>query len=174
MQNKMNNRIRPIDGIIRPKKKDLEIQVPKQKFSQGLFYFGIKMAGVFSAILVISITLSSVGSTVSYFSDIEMSTGNRLQAGVWDNVVEVEELASVPLPLLLDITDENKVVETESSAEIIETPAEETTVSEPKVEDTTPDVSLPLAPEQEAVSPPAEEVAPPAETPTETQAETTE
>ena len=150
----MNNRIRPIDGIIRPKKKDFEIQVPKQKFSQGLFYFGIKMAGVCSAILVISITLSSVGSTVSYFSDIEMSTGNRLQAGVWDNVVEIEELASVPLPLLLDVTDENKVVETELPVEIVETPAEETP----------PDVSLPPAPEPEVVLPRVEEVAPPTET----------
>lgn len=45
-------------------------------------YSGFKIAGVVVLMFVLSSTLASIGSTVSYYNNIETSVGNKLQAGV--------------------------------------------------------------------------------------------
>ena len=46
----------------------------------GMLYSGLKMTGVVSLALVLLLSLSNIGSTMSYFSDVEKSIGNYLQA----------------------------------------------------------------------------------------------
>ncbi len=58
-------------------------------------YSSLKMAGVLLALLMLFTGISSVGSTVSYFNDIETSIGNLLRAGSLDfSVVLSDPLSS--------------------------------------------------------------------------------
>lgn len=94
--NKINNQ------IIRKKKiisnifkcfdlsKYILIAVKEFFYSKSNLYFSLKITGIFSLIFIFFIGTSSVGNTVSYFNDTEISTENKLQAGVLDfNILEV-------------------------------------------------------------------------------------
>ncbi len=71
-----------IDGIVR-RETFIEISSPVQLPKKNqLKYSGLKMVGVSLFAVILLTGLSSVGSTISYFNDTEISTNNRLQAGI--------------------------------------------------------------------------------------------
>jgi hypothetical protein len=82
--NKRKSGAKSIDGIIRRPpllKKRIETK-PESPLSRGSIYSGLKVMGVFALSLLLFVSFSSVGGTVSYFSDIEISSWNKLQAGI--------------------------------------------------------------------------------------------
>jgi hypothetical protein len=79
-QKEQNKIIRPIDGIKRPLNRQTANQ--RKDYFKSIAYFGFKVTGVALISVMFLVTFSSVGSTVSYFNDIEFSNGNRLQAGL--------------------------------------------------------------------------------------------
>ena len=81
---KTNKIIRPFDGV-RPVNQtshllDTECLTKLTSEKRKMIYSGLKMVGVSFVVFVLLIKLSSVGSTMSYFSDIEKSIGNYLRA----------------------------------------------------------------------------------------------
>ena len=92
-QSKTKKNRRMVDGITRrevlPKTirqlnvASVEVSLaPTHFFTRRSLLSGIKMMCVATLTVMVFIGLSSVGSTVSYFSDLESSIGNRLQAGI--------------------------------------------------------------------------------------------
>ena len=88
MQQKIiNKKIKLVDGIVRPQKiarvsnvACLRGQEYRTNPKKTVLYSGLKMAGVAFIALVFLVSISSVGSTVSYFNDVETSIGNYLRA----------------------------------------------------------------------------------------------
>ena len=65
------------------------------------------MAGVVTLMFVLSVGLSSVGATVSYFNDKEVSTGNKLQAGVLNfNIFSIGDVLGAFRVAQIESTDE--------------------------------------------------------------------
>ena len=78
MQNKkIKKEIGSFDGIRRNSKTKT---FDSHQSKSGMLYSGLKMTGVISLALILLVSLSNTGSTMSYFSDVEKSIGNYLRA----------------------------------------------------------------------------------------------
>ena len=83
INNKIFGRRKSVDNLIRFPVLPEDIPVAKEiSPPRKNIYSGLKMIGVAVLIFALFAGLSSVGGTVSYFSDIETSIGNKLQAGI--------------------------------------------------------------------------------------------
>lgn len=82
MQNKtkINKEIGSFDGIIRPKMLNTECLTFQTFSAKKIKYSGLKMVGVSLIAVFLLVSLSSVGSTMSFFNDVEKSVGNFFQA----------------------------------------------------------------------------------------------
>lgn len=84
-QNNKTNSNKPFDGIKRLERVSCNSESNQNKISTNWFLDTVKSSGLKLAIVVaftfiLSVSLSSVGSTVSYFNDLEVSFGNYLKA----------------------------------------------------------------------------------------------
>lgn len=99
-QKKLNNRIRSFDGVIR--KNPAEI-LPEMDFCEAskkdFLHSGMRMLGVGVLAIAVSFGLSNIGSTVSYFSDVEQALGSFLQADPLGFDVEVASSTSAQINL---------------------------------------------------------------------------
>ncbi len=82
INNKIFGRRKSVDSLIRFPVLPKDIPIKKEiSPPHKNIYSGLKMIGVVVLIFALFAGLSSIGGTVSYFSDTETSIGNKLQAG---------------------------------------------------------------------------------------------
>lgn len=106
MQNKTNKLIDkefyPFDGVRRPIKlsnlKNVNLETLDWKSS------GLKVVGISVLAFVLSFSLSSVGSTISYFNDVEKTIGNFLQADPLSFKVAIENENATSTSARVDIS----------------------------------------------------------------------
>ncbi len=106
MQNQTNKKkqkeIRLVDGIKKPVKSNLFLPTEETSSLQNN---GLKVVFVSVFAILISLSLSSVGNTISYYRDFERTIENLLQTNHLGFDVEVLELSSAQVDLTSGIGD---------------------------------------------------------------------
>lgn len=98
-----NNQIQDkkvVDGI---RERNVNLRIPNVEYrtkpQSNVLYFGLKLVGVLSLALILSFGFGKVGSTVSYFNDMEGALGNFMQADPLTFTVEIASSTSAQIDL---------------------------------------------------------------------------